>query len=174
MLSLSSLPDSCYFTRISRRSAKADSSGLEHLRLILSSYSRNGTWHQFVEVTNELQLCKGAIPESTSWKKPGRDFVNSCTLDATDIEVVLQVHENTLYELFLLDANESLYPIPVQLVKQQASDFTLADDEPLARRFFLAQKPSSDGSLWHYAKAIQLNLYLTPSGELKPPIVEIE
>lgn len=112
--------------------------------------------------------------ESTSWKTPAKDFVNSCTLDATDLEFVLAAHQNTLYELFLLDANGSLYPIPVQIIRQKVSDFTPADDEPVVRRFFLAQKPYTGGSLWHYAKAIQLNLYISPSGDLKPPIIQIE
>eukprot|EP00210_Caulerpa_lentillifera_P009135 g8709.t1 len=160
--------------KISKQWSDDGPSDGDHLSLILSSYFRNGTWKEFLEVSDELQLCKGAISDSQAWKIPTTNFVNSCKLHSSTLETVLQFHEDTLYELFLLDENKSLYPIPVKQTKVQNSDFIQTGDQSLSRRFFLAQNMSTSGTHWLCANEIRLDLYLTPSGVLQPPIMHID
>lgn len=122
----------------------------KHMKFVIAKYTFNGTFLGYHNLSTDLTYCRTTAPNShrgggeasrTSWQIFGASEVIKSTCD---LELLLD-EEMLFYEMYYLDSDNSMYPVPVRTtefcpdgvctVEYPIDQCTITDT--LFRRFFL-------------------------------------
>ncbi|GMH43204.1 hypothetical protein BSKO_11126 [Bryopsis sp. KO-2023] len=154
------------------------SGAISELSFVLSVYSLDGKWLGFEPLTNQFQLCGGTLPHTLSWQEVGRNFMNKCDISVKDVkDVADRFGEPVMYEVFLKELDDKLYPVPILILEQQDSEEEKLSlrATSLVGRFFLVDgvagraDAGTEATLIRYAQEIDLTIELRASGKIFPP-----
>lgn len=159
----------------------------EPLHFVLATYSLNGTWLGFTNLTGSLQLCGADYREASAWTHFGVNYENSCVMDVQDImnQVRLQFSSGPLFfDLFLQDGG-TLYPVPIKVLNKVDVAYAGVDSRSSGhvRRFFsldillgsTRDTTSGKASILQYPQEIHLQIQTRQDQRSKiyPPVMTI-
>eukprot|EP01043_Picozoa_sp_COSAG02_P053263 COSAG02_NODE_5857_length_3984_cov_7.216752_2_plen_614_part_01 len=179
--------------------AKPESGVVRTLKFKLATWSLDGTWLGFEDLTTQLDVCS-ELPFGTAGNAP--DYLNigygirkDCTLNITSLLNAASAPAHKFYDLYLVDADGSLVPTAMKLLNYRDSssgdavnvDSNLKEDlvdEQFTSRFVLfdhvSTREAADDEyprVFRYAKSVKLTITVTELGvepSVFTPIVTID
>ncbi|EFC48821.1 hypothetical protein NAEGRDRAFT_62841 [Naegleria gruberi] len=151
---------------------------VSRLQFYLSKFNVYGNWLGFEELTNQLELCPTSNFQGSGFLDFGNNYVKNCFYNVLS----LPYSQSTFfYELYILDSG-ILYPVPVQILKDDKTSFADIGTSTLYRRFFLYDNlagVTTDGttpSVVRILESAQLYVSLNPSVSEKiyPPTLTLK
>jgi meckelin len=153
-------------------SESTDRATVSSLKFYLMKFAFNGTYLGYEKLAGQLQLCGGDPDDVQRFLRFGTTYENKCSLF---LRKLLTGAEQVLYELYYVDGNDNLYPVPVSVSNGPNPSI-------LHQRFFLADTVSSkrtlagDPEILVFARSIKLLVRLQDGSSdlIYPPSLSIE
>jgi meckelin len=138
-----------------------------HLLIKAAQYSLNGSFIGLTDVmTDEILLCKDRPSKSSASWSVGIRYEIQCVLNSSKLSN--EGSQPTFFDLFLLDNNQYLVPIPLLVVTASSAnqDEGNIDQWQFVRRFLLYQSLTDTPM---YMSSLQMNVQLAGNGHIQPP-----
>ena len=169
----------------------SDNSKTGTLQFRLFEYAFNGSFVGWSTLGSQLQLCGGDAKLLSHYLRFGTNYENSCQLDLTPY---VSANATSFYELFLLDVNNQLYPVPVKVLNLRRGDGSTPNRNSdgsedvdsttnvLSRRFYLVDSLGgkvqfgANPRVLSYLKSATLRVEMHGSSteEIRPPLLVLE
>ncbi|KAL9644222.1 hypothetical protein ABK040_005683 [Willaertia magna] len=149
------------------------------LVFILAKYSMDGRWIGQEYLSNQLQLCPSDAFKGSSFLDFGNQYENYCYFNVFSL---INAAEPLFYELFLVDEGNTLYPVPVQILKDDTKSINDIASSTLYRRFFLYDNKagitsdSSSPTIIRFLEYAELRVSINPNAaeHIYPPTLTLK
>lgn len=167
-----------------------DNSKTGTLQFRLFEYTFNGSFVGWSTLGSQLQLCGGDPKLLLHYLRFGTNYENSCQLDLTPY---VGANSTAFYELFLVDVNQQLYPVPIKVLNLRRGDGSTpnrnsdgseaeASTNVLSRRFYLVdalagkvQFNAAPRVLSYMRSAtLRVEMHGSSTSEIRPPLLVID
>jgi len=148
------------------------------LPLIAAKYDFNGTFIRYEKLSDQFQLCPEDARKSLTYTRVGTNYKKICTVNLA--EEIDKLETTYFYDIFVVDSNNGLLPIPVYIKNNEIEVYNPVVDtvQNYYRRIFFFDIISSQGSDSHiirYPKEFKLKITQgLESDEFLVPYIEIE
>ncbi|CAG9329728.1 unnamed protein product [Blepharisma stoltei] len=158
-----------------------DTDKINKLQFKLAKFMLNGTFVEYIDLTDQLILCPHSDDDTKNWKTFGTNEVYDCDLDLTPY---ITYSETVFYDPYLLDQDGSLIDVPVLIdnfIDTNGDKPNKGSDKSswrLVRRFFIYDNVSgkvgtnayiygNDTTVLTYPKSIKLRVTLRTDADSK-------
>jgi len=132
--------------RLTSEEDTSDFSITSQLRIKLASYALNGTFLGLDDLHGQLQLCDSVHSNKNKWHRFATSYTSTCTMDLLGLVAKPLV----FYDMYIVDAGNKLYPVPVKILNYRVrnklvnkdADGAELDTAAVFRRFFLVDSES--------------------------------
>mmetsp|Transcript_576 Transcript_576/g.970 ORF Transcript_576/g.970 Transcript_576/m.970 type:complete len:1032 (-) Transcript_576:28-3123(-) len=148
------------------------------LRFILATFSLNGTFLGYEELSNQLVLCDSDELHTTDWLSFGVNYNHYCQLNLYHFFQRADPKDR-FYELFYVNATNTLYPVAVKMINGDTNTQIVMSQKTLFRRFFtiesevFAHETDDSKRTITYASSMVMSINLRGSDAMSPPLLTI-
>lgn len=160
--------------------ALSGSSENARIKVILATYSFNGTWLGFKDLSTELSNCEGTQLDMSQFLNFGTSFEKTCNLNVNSL---ITAEEPKFYDPFIVytsGGKKVAYPLPIQILSGTDDSIPNPESGPLYRRFFLYDNvlgahfntPTTLRYL-RFLVSAQLKVILRGDEKIHPPVLTL-